>query len=113
MAGLQTDVNIEFKNEIVELAEEYDPDINIFKCHDRIVINTSPSGIVTSPLTLGKLTMPSANASGIVSLPRVKGEVTMPSGSVLIPIFYHEIGDLGALSQSGGLNLVMWLVIVT
>ena len=86
MAGLQTDVNIEFKNEIVELAEEYDPDINIFKCHDRIVINTSPSGIVTSPLTLGKLTMPSANASGIVSLPRVKGEVTMPSGSVLIPI---------------------------
>ena len=79
-------VNIELKNVIVEYADMNISDINIFKFHDRIVINTSPSGIVTSPLTLGKLTMPSANASGIVSLPRVKGEVTMPSGSVLIPI---------------------------
>ena len=34
-------------------------------------------------------------------------------GEYVNQIFYHEIGDLGALSQSGGLNLVMWLVIVT
>ena len=59
-ASLLTDVNIELKNVIVEYADINISDINIFKCHDRIVINTSPSGIVTSPLTLGKLTMPSA-----------------------------------------------------
>ena len=51
-----------------------------------IGINTEPEGIVTSPLTLGKLTMPDALAEGIVSLPRVKGEVTMPDGEVLITI---------------------------
>ena len=49
-------------------------------------INTEPEGIVTSPLTRGKLTMPDALAEGIVSLPRVKGEVTMPDGEVLITI---------------------------
>ena len=31
----------------------------------------------------------------------------------LVSGYNHEIGDLGALSQSGGLNLVMWPVIVT
>ena len=51
-----------------------------------IGINTEPEGIVTSPLTRGKLTMPDALAEGIVSLPRVKGEVTMPDGEVLITI---------------------------
>ena len=27
-------------------------------------------------------------------------------------VFYHDVADLGALSQSDGLNLVMWPVIV-